>query len=244
MNTPDRLATFFEELTRHGFDLGASGDPRCLPEDLQGALRSVFSDWGGGTPDTDFVLITGNTRALWRPLLDAAPSLPCEDPLDTYSERIHRAAAERWLPGARLWFAHQLRPTLPFPRLAAALGLCELGPAELAVHPTYGPWFALRGLLLVPRGNLLHRELPATGVSGTARPPSRCAGCSAPCVPAFRAALSASRDEPTQRARVTAHVDAWLAVRDACPVGREYRYDTAQLRFHYGVGVLPRLGSR
>jgi methylmalonic aciduria homocystinuria type C protein len=25
----------------------------------------------------------------------------------------------------------------------------------------------------------------------------------------------------------------WLAVRDACPVGREYRYSENQIRWHY-----------
>jgi methylmalonic aciduria homocystinuria type C protein len=30
----------------------------------------------------------------------------------------------------------------------------------------------------------------------------------------------------------------WLAVRDACPVGREHRYSDEQIRFHY-AGEIP-----
>lgn len=27
--------------------------------------------------------------------------------------------------------------------------------------------------------------------------------------------------------------DSWIAVRDACPIGREHRYPEDQLRYHY-----------
>lgn len=252
----DRIQGLCEELERHGFDLHAQGDPRELSQELQACLTSAFPGWGGGAPNGDSILLTGNTRVLWEPLLAAAPSLPAEDPLDTYCERVHVAAARRWLPGARLWFAHQVDPALPFQRLGAALGLFEIGPAGLGVHAVYGPWFGLRALLLVPRGNISstrvatpERRLGAgTDAQSALLPPapaaSHCTGCTAPCVPPFRAALDASRQEPLGRSLVARHFETWLAVRDACPVGRAHRYGSAQLRFHYGVEALPRSGGR
>lgn len=249
----DPIRGLCEELKRHGFDLHASGDPRELSDELQASLARVFPGWGGGTPNSDSILLTGNTRALWEPLLVAAPSLPADDPLDAYCERVHLAAARRWLPDARLWFAHQAEPALPFQRLGAALGLCELGPAALGVHPVYGPWFGLRALLLIPRGNassIQPERRPGAGADDqsshlTPSPAaSHCADCSAPCVPAFRAALEKSRDEPLGRDLIARHFEAWVRVRDACPVGRAHRYGSAQLRFHYGVDALPRSAVR
>jgi hypothetical protein len=34
-------------------------------------------------------------------------------------------------------------------------------------------------------------------------------------------------------ASISEHAAAWIAVRDACPVGREGRYSDAQLEYHY-----------
>ncbi len=240
----DGLDSFYQELAAHGFDLSAAGDPSTLPHELQQALRSVFPGWGGDAPHSDQLLLTGNTRALWKPLLEAAPSLPAGDPLDTYTERVHRAAAQRWLPGARLWFSHQVQPALPFPRIAASLGLCVVGPAQLAVHPEYGPWFGLRALILLPHGNTLRTPAADCADRAPRLSPNPCEGCAAPCVAAFDAALAASRHETSGRDMIRHHFEAWLAVRDACPVGRGYRYAGEQVRFHYGVSSLPRSGVR
>jgi hypothetical protein len=46
--------------------------------------------------------------------------------------------------------------------------------------------------------------------------------CDAPCHDALARALATPNDWR-----------AWLAVRDACPIGRDYRYDDDQLRYHY-----------
>jgi len=36
-------------------------------------------------------------------------------------------------------------------------------------------------------------------------------------------------------AAVRDHWQAWLAVRDACPVGKAARYDDSQIRWHYAL---------
>ncbi|MGE3674945.1 MAG: hypothetical protein AB7K71_35080, partial [Polyangiaceae bacterium] len=176
---PEALQRCVDELRSNGFDLSAQGDPASFPEDLQQALQRVFPGWGGGAAQTHCVLLSGNTRALWPLLQRAAPSLPASDPLDAYAERVHRAAAARWLPDAELWFAHQLTPPLPFPRLGEALGLCQVGPAHLAVHPEFGPWFGLRALLLIPWGNALLQPEASPIARAAHLPPSPCSGCSA-----------------------------------------------------------------
>jgi len=45
-------------------------------------------------------------------------------------------------------------------------------------------------------------------------------------------ALQLSSPQLDARA-VAEHADAWIAIRDACPVGTDERYSDAQLRYHY-----------
>jgi methylmalonic aciduria homocystinuria type C protein len=80
------------------------------------------------------------------------------------------------------------------------------------VHPVFGPWIGLRAAAV------LDVDAPA-GAPPLA--PLPCRDCAHACEPAFARALGAG---DAWR--------AWLAVRDACPVGRTHRYGEAQLRYH------------
>lgn len=88
-------------------------------------------------------VLIGNTRALWEPFLRARRDEA--DPLDRYTERC----IERAYPGAKISYAHQ-PPYLPFQQYAVEAGLAAMSPGHLAIHPVYGPWFALRALIHEP----------------------------------------------------------------------------------------------
>lgn len=155
-------------------------------------------------------LLVANTRALWPIFLAARRADPrllaSPDPLDLYTEQT----IARAFPGAPVWFAHRLYDGayLPFQRIAVAAGLGALAPTQLVIHPVYGPWFGLRALVALPGEPTVTPPLPAY----------RCTGvCEAKLADALQA------DDWR----------AWLAVRDACRVGREHRYDEAQLAYHY-----------
>jgi methylmalonic aciduria homocystinuria type C protein len=168
-------------------------------------------DGGLVDPQRRAGVLIGNTRAMWPTFVAAKPAGP--DPLDRYVE----AAIDPLVPeGGRVVYAHRQYDGafLPFQRFAVAAGVGSLSETNLVVHPVYGPWFALRAAILV---------------AGEAPPVTPCppvCRCDAPC----RQALS--------RAIGTIDWRAWLAVRDACPVGREYRYSEDQLAFHYLQGLL------
>lgn len=156
-------------------------------------------------------LLVGNTRALWEPFSHALarPELADEDdPLDRYTERVLEAA---W-PRARIVYAHRAYAGayLPFQRLAVDVGLAARSPTQLLLHPAYGPWFALRAVILVG-GSPPPRGAPVTA-------PCTCTGA---CEAAFANALERA-DDPA----------AWIAVRDACS-SRHARYCEAQIEFHY-----------
>jgi methylmalonic aciduria homocystinuria type C protein len=156
-------------------------------------------------------LLVGNTRALWQPFMAAIASDPSlgasSDPLEHYVE----ATLARAFPGAPIWFSHRryAGAFLPFQRIAVATGLGVLAPTQLVIHPIYGPWFALRAIVLV---------------DGAAPPPPvepTVPCCTGDCVARLDVAVGSGDWR------------AWLAVRDACNVGRDYRYSDQQITYHY-----------
>lgn len=176
------------EVAAAGFDLAHDFDTRAIPE----------------LPAGRGILI-GNTRALW-PCFEAARRDE-PDPLERYTERTIDAA----FPDRRVFYAHRKYENafIPFQRIAVATGFGALAPSRLVVHPVYGPWFALRAIVIVDGAG-----------------PSRAAiaqpcTCAASCTGVLDAALT----NPFEWR-------AWLAVRDACAI-RAHRYSDAQIAYHY-----------
>ena len=201
------------ELAAEGFDL-------LHPFDAAAAAHEPGLARLGPTraePGRKLGLLVGNTKALWptfQAALRADPELAASPhPLDRYTERVIDRLAPR-LPGAQWWFAHRPYEAefLPFQRLAVATGLGTLAPSQLVIHPIYGPWFALRAVI-VCRG-----DAPTTRIVS-----SPCT-CDAACTEAFATALAARGPDAWR---------AWLAVRDACPIGRAHRYSDEQIDYHY-----------
>jgi methylmalonic aciduria homocystinuria type C protein len=157
-------------------------------------------------------VLVGNTRALWGRF---------EPPLDPWVEAQVREA----FPGAELRFAHHVPATVAIQRAAVVAGLAWLAPSHLCVHPVYGPWIALRALAVL--------DEPAPPSPPRVPPPCDCArGCG----PALERAMAAG--EPRTKEDLQTRWRLWVAVRDACPVGRAHRYSQEQIEFHY-TGKIP-----
>jgi cyanocobalamin reductase (cyanide-eliminating) / alkylcobalamin dealkylase len=206
-----------------GLDLTCAFNVRAY--NLQAAQNEKLFDFG--RPDALGVLI-GNTRRLWpvfKRAFEAEPALQGDpNPLDAYVTGTLRKLGARLGPPCQLLFAHATAPkAFPFQRLADAVGFATVSPSHLAIHAEHGPWIALRAVLLVDV------EGPPPTLS---RPLSPCRGCRAPCVPALEHALSVTA-EPLSEASIAERADDWIAVRDACPVGRGSRYGSEQLTYHY-----------
>ena len=170
-------------------------------------------------------ILVGNTKALWLQFLEAlrtSPSLQRHPhPIDTYTRQsVERALAPipyRWLTR----YAHNHRVAMQ--RMAHVAGLAYLSPSHLSIHPEYGPWIALRAVAVID----------INGPDNAPQPLQPPCICESNCTPAFRAAIAqADRARPTQESIAT-HWRQWLAVRDACPIGRIHRYTDAQIRYHY-----------
>ena len=102
----------------------------------------------------------------------------------------------------------------PLQRIAVASGLGAWSETHLVIHSIHGPWFALRAAIVMP------------GEPPPPAPPAAACTCSDRC----RGALA--------RATSSADWRDWLAVRDACPIGRAWRYSDDQIEFHYVHGLL------
>ena len=209
-------------LTPSAFDVAAA--PLALDELLAGAAGALIVGSGG---PTFFDRFEGSPEAV-----DNAPN-----PLDRYTERVIRRAVGAALEPAGsahvVHFPFGVRPLIPFQRLGRAAGLGGPGPLGLQIHPTFGPWWAYRALIV------LDRPLPAA-----APPGDGCAGCDAPCVaacPAGAVARGGFDVVACQARRLVAEPCRLSCIaRITCVRGPEHRYRDEELAFHMRASM-PRL---
>lgn len=128
----------------------------------------------------------------------------------------------------------------PFQRWAMrAMGI-EASPLGMLIHPEYGLWFALRAAVIMPAGAV---ETLIQEVEKVIHPCRDClnkpclSGCPVNAFSDDGFAVSRCRSylDSTREAGASIAPDCLgqgCAARNACPVGREWRYGEAQLRFH------------
>ena len=104
-------------------------------------------------------------------------------------------------------------------------GLAHTSPSYLSIHPEHGPWIALRAVIVLDEDWTSGEPAPA---------PDPCTPCRKPCLAALDRAVKASEKEPMGK-KVSNRWRLWLAVRDACPMGRSSRYSDEQCEYHYRV---------
>lgn len=176
-------------------------------------------------PDFDrpgsLAIVIGNSRALWSPLLAAMRGDRAlrddGDPVERYAMRVINGVLLGVGVDATVRWAHTLGDGMvAIQRLAEIAGLAHLSPAHLSIHPTYGPWLALRAAVVL---DVDGPEVDAASMT----PP--CGACETACLPVQRR-LSERPGEGSPR--------DWVAVRDACPTGRAHRYSEDQIDYHYG----------
>jgi epoxyqueuosine reductase QueG len=187
------------------------------------------------------VLGSGGDRFYWT-ARQARPG--SQHPVDEHCEALVTHAAERLSAAgftaypAFYWERKAQDRGKPgefadFVALARAAGLGETSRLGLLLHPRYGPWFAIRALLLSERPTPAAVNL---GVEAADRY-DPCPSCSAPCVAACPGnAVSHSDVFFAERCAQTRHELAGCAnrcaARLACPEGEEYRYAAEALSHH------------
>jgi ferredoxin len=198
-------------LSRNGLILRGGFYPEPVETESEGVLA---------------VLLVGNAGgAMWQAF---APHVDGErNPLDRWTRRVIDPIAKEC--GARS--VYPFDPEVPpFQRWALRAEAVYPSPLGILIHPKYGLWHAYRAALLFSE----KLELPARSDA-----PSPCESCAEkPCLSACPVgAFSGSAYDVGACAEHIAKPEADCTsvgchARSACPVGPEWRYPEAQVRFH------------
>ena len=190
-------------------------------------------------PGAESAVVIGNGgRAFWDAFRPSAADVPTSrrlpDPLDAFTQLVVEEAVRPILGGLPSRFVYPFRfpgDPVSFVQLAECAGLGRRSLLGLLVHPTFGPWIALRAAVLLPF--VIEAARPAAGFDP-------CPTCvERACVPACpagaisdggwdipRCAAHRLRDEDGCGARCHARFD--------CVVGREHRHTADELAYHQG----------
>ncbi|MCA1405330.1 4Fe-4S dicluster domain-containing protein [Ensifer sp. IC3342] len=217
------LETIRAALAPHGLFL------RGTVNFADGEVGPMLAD---GKPAASVVLIGNVGGSLWEPFTrwrEREPDRGGADPLDNWSKRVIRPVAEG--AGASAYFPSD-PPWQPFQQWAIRAEGLRPSPLGILIHPQYGLWHGYRGALG------LDRVLPPTGKVSVGHPCDACVEKS--CISTCPADALAARTFDVGRCRAHLRAQAGAAgclahgclSRDACPVGRDYRYSGQQLRFH------------
>jgi hypothetical protein len=176
------------------------------------------------------VVLAGNVgSSLWEAFSESDELREGDHPLNRWSERVLGVLAARW--GALALFPFGGPPYRPFVAWAKRAEPVAESPLGILIHPDYGLWHAYRGAFAFAEEIALPTRAEAP------RPCDTCPDrpCLSACpVGAFTGtdydvgACAAHLGSPAGRACM----DGGCLARQACPVGRAYRYESGQARFH------------
>ena len=220
MNTVKATKTSWEmELSKAGFDLVQRFSVDAYNNLVKPENR--LPEYG----KSHGVLI-GNTKAIWPVFVEFLKRQPewlnNPHPFDCFVEQRIMECLKTLDASFQIRFAHLPEPAhIAFQTLAQISGLAYLSKSHLSIHPEYGPWFSLRAALVIESENIVStKELMQ----------NPCDFCRSGCEVAFQKVMGKIGDLKNHAA---IEWTEWLAVRDACPLGREYRFENDQLEYHY-----------
>jgi hypothetical protein len=176
------------------------------------------------------IALVGNIGSSYWPVFSRSPEYRDGQPdsLDRWSRGVAQQVAEVFQ--ARAIFPFEGPPYYPFLQWAKRADALSQSPLGLMIHPQYGLWHSYRFALLIPQA------IDQQPISLT----SPCESCeSQPCL--ITCPVNAFGNDGydvdscagylNQNAHARCHQEGCLA-RLACPIGENYRYESAQHRFH------------
>ncbi|MEM7068120.1 MAG: ferredoxin [Pseudomonadota bacterium] len=226
-DSTDLFAQFCNSFAGLGLDLlgGLELEPSLCPAEHKGfAGHSAL-------------LIGSHGQELWEHFSGSSEfSDEFENPLDRWTIRVLGDLTVEL--GCEV-FHPSLKPYWPFQRIAESVTKAQQSPLGIFIHPEFGLWHGLRGLLVFSPNHEFsnHVKSMSAPVQEPIHPCDVCEG--KPCLTACPAA--AFKNDTLDVASCFSHLDSnnspdcmslGCQARDACPVGQEFRYTTEQIQFH------------
>ncbi|MFN8369782.1 MAG: hypothetical protein U0T83_04050 [Bacteriovoracaceae bacterium] len=178
--------------------------------------------------ENNLAFLVGNTKNFWpyfiKALKDNPNRLKSENPFDDFVVENIESLKTLTPDEIKIRYTHRPEPKhIAFQKLASLIGLAYLAPSHLCIHPKFGPWFSLRAVITLPiTANLSKNSAVAP-----------CQFCIDRCNPVFNLALSKNSEATLNSQAIKSNWQDWLAVRDSCPTGKEYRFSEEQIKYHY-----------
>lgn len=212
-----RLSDIEKAIREAGFTARGAFHPRA---------EDAVPDLAPGRATATVVMVGNAGPEMWRAFTAARD--PDSDRLDDWSAGVLGALAVDF--GATALFPFT-KPPLSFQRWARRAEACHRSPLGIVIHPEFGLWHAYRGALTFTE----RLDIPVAE-----HLPDPCAACERkPCLTACPVAAFASDgyDVPACARHIDTPagrdcMDLGCRARRACPVGRAFRYQPAQARFH------------
>ena len=188
----------------------------------------VKSD-GSGLP----ALLVGNSKSLWPFFMEdiRAKEDISSDPLDRFVQaKVNEALEEVCVTRSEVevFYSFETAPDrlIAFQRLADVCGVAYLEESiHLCLHPTFGPWFALRAIIVFKSASDASMDVPLqmpARVQIAVDPDERQRG-----EMLLSKAIEAKQKKEPDAWRI------WVNMRDAFSNGKEHRYSDHQLQYHY-----------
>ena len=233
------LARLRSSFATKGFDIVHPFTTKWIPKNVGGNLETLTYNgvskeyFETPTEHHQIGFIVGNTSSIWKPFTESLQhqeQLPLH-PLDDYVEKqMHDLT--RHLPISDIYFTHDSSRIICFRKLANCTNLGHYSEdVGLCLHAKYGAWLAFRAVILLDTEDFdedyLQEQLFGTNANVT----------SGPIEPLPFPGTEQEREQAAEKMKRL--IDSndedndWLSLRDTVSVGAKYKYEGAQLTYHY-----------
>ena len=211
--------------------------------------KKLFSQINGISTDSSLLLFSNAGPEFWRQL-QAKRRYPVvttdrDNPVDTFSQQLVENFIHEYLPATNAQIIYPGDTPIALIAMGQMVGWSQPSPLGLGLHSRYGPWFAYRAVAVLDNAPewMAHWPLQPGAVEAATAQTSPCLTCAAPCANACPASAVRPgfnfnlRSCCEQRSMIDSPCSNWCHARAACPVGEEFSYDPAQLKYHMAVSL-------
>ena len=211
--------------------------------------KELFLQINGVSTDGCFLLFSNAGPKFWRQLQAVRPgpvvSTDRDNPVDTFSQQLVEKFIRRFLPASKAQIIYPGDTSVALIAMGQLVGWSQPSPLGMGLHTRYGPWFAYRAVVVLDNTPelLVDWPLQPRAVEEASAQTSPCLTCAAPCASACPAAAVQPDDNFNlrscfkQRSMIGSSCSNWCHARSACPMGEEFTYDPAQLKYHMMVSL-------